>query len=215
MEETPIVDLSPEKPERKNTNLILTVINIVLLIGLVVLYFMVLKPGDRIPTKAMQKASGGGPAIAFVNTDTILAHYTLVKQMKDELQANTDKLERELKNKQASFEKDASYFQEQVNKKAISEASAQEIYGSLMQEQQKLYELREKYSSDLAEQEFKMNQLLLDSLDNFLSRYNKKMNFDYIFSYNKGGSILVANDTLNITNEVLELLNAEYEKKNN
>ncbi|HLN52463.1 MAG TPA: OmpH family outer membrane protein [Lentimicrobium sp.] len=213
MEETPIIEVNSEKP-RRNNNIVLTVINIVLLIGLIILYFIILKPGDKLPVKAIQKASAGGPAIAYVNTDTILANYDLVKRMKDQLQANTDKLERELKSKQASFEKDAAYFQEQVNKKAISEASAQEIYASLMQEQQKLYDLREKYSADLAEQEFKMNQLLLDSLDNFLGRYNKKMNFDYILSYNKGGSILIANDTLDITREILDLLNAEYKQKN-
>jgi outer membrane protein len=212
MEETPIINVNTENPKR-NTNLILTIINLVLLLGLVALYFIVLKPGDRIPVKAIQKASSGGPAIAYVNTDTILAHYNLVKQMRDELLASTDKYDRELKTKQASFEKDAAYFQEQVNKKAISEASAQEIYGSLMQEQQKLYELRERYSTSLAEQEYKMNQLFLDSLDNFLARYNKKMNFDYIFAYNKGGSILIGNDSLDITNEVLELLNTEFKQK--
>jgi len=213
MEETPLVETSPEKP-KKNPALVLTIVNIVLFIGLIILVFLILKPNNSIPAKAIMKASSGNTTIAYVNTDTILAHYDLVKNMKDQLQSSTDKLEKELKNKQASFEKDAAYFQEQVNKKAISESSAQEIYASLMQEQQKLVELRDKYSSDLAEQEFKMNQLLLDSLDNFLKRYNRKMNFDYIFSYNKGGSILIANDTLDITREVLDLLNAEYKQKN-
>jgi outer membrane protein len=59
-----------------------------------------------------------------------------------------------------------------------------------------------------------MNQLLMDSLNNFLKRYNEKMNFDYIFSYNRGGSILTANDSLDITNEVLKLLNEEFVQKN-
>ncbi len=211
-EETPVAAYEPQS-SKNNTNIILTIINVVLLIGLVILYFIVLKPGNSASVKAVQKVSGGALSVAYVNSDTLLAHYDLVKQMRDELQKNTVAYENELKNKQSTFEKDAAYFQEQVNKKSISEASAQEVYSSLMAEQQKLYELREKYSAEIARKEFDMNQLLLDSLNNFLERYNRKMNFDYILSYNKGGSILNANDSLDITNDVLLELNNEYNQK--
>lgn len=211
-EETPVAAYQPQSP-KSNLNIVLTIINVVLLIGLVILYFIVLKPGNSTSVKSIQNASGGSLSVAYVNSDTLLAHYDLVKQMRDELQKNTVTLENELKNKQGTFEKDAAYFQEQVNKKSISEASAQEVYSSLMAEQQKLYELREKYSAEIARKEFDMNQLLLDSLNNFLVRYNKKMNYDYILSYNKGGSILNANDSLDITSDVLLELNNEYKQK--
>ncbi|MCB9015021.1 MAG: OmpH family outer membrane protein [Lentimicrobiaceae bacterium] len=200
-------------PKKSNTNTILTIANAVLFIGLVILYFLVLSPEkNNTPNYAvMQKmASGGSVTVAYVNSDSILTHYELVKSMRSELESKTTRLETELKKKQAAFEKDAAYFQEQVNKKAISEASAQEIYGQLMAEQQKLYDLREQYSAELSKQEYDLNLLLLDSLNNFLERYNKRMNFDYILSYNKGGSILTANDSLDITNDVLRLLNDEY-----
>ncbi|MBK6964338.1 MAG: OmpH family outer membrane protein [Bacteroidales bacterium] len=202
----------PEKVKKTNYNAILTVTNVVLFVGLIVLYFLVLKPGGNEPTNMalVQKVSGGSVTVAYVNSDSILVHYDLVKSMRKDLEAKTARLENELKSKQASFEKDAAYFQEQVSKKTISEASAQEIYGQLMGEQQKLYELREQYSNDLSKQEFDLNVLLIDSLNNFLERYNQKMHFDYILSYNKGGSILAANDSLDITRDVLKLLNEEF-----
>lgn len=202
----------PEKTKKNNLNTLLTILNVVLLAGLIVLYFIVLKPGksDSPNMALIQKASGGAVTIAYVNSDSILVHYDLVKSMRDELESKTIRLENELKTKQATFEKDAAYFQEQVSKKTISEESAQEIYAQLMGEQQKLYELREKYSSDISKQEYDLNILLLDSLNNFLKRYNEKVNFDYILSYNKGGNILTANDSLDITKDVLKLLNEEY-----
>lgn len=202
----------PEKVKKTNYNTILTFTNVLLFVGLIVLYFLVLKPGGNEPTNMalVQKVSGGSVTVAYVNSDSILVHYDLVKSMRKNLEAKTARLENELKTKQASFEKDAAYFQEQVSKKTISEASAQEIYGQLMGEQQKLYELREQYSNDLSKQEFDLNVLLIDSLNNFLKRYNEKMHFDYILSFNKGGSILAANDSLDITRDVLKLLNEEY-----
>lgn len=204
----------PSNEGRKgNLNLVLTIINLILLVGIIVLYFVLLKPGEQIPVKAFHKASSGSVSVAYVNSDTILSHYELVKQMREELQQRTTRYETEITNKQKSLEKDAAYFQEQVDKGSISEASARDIYGSLMNEQQNLVQLRERYSSDLANREFEMNQLLLDSMQNFLERYNQKMNFDYIFSYNRGGSILSANDSLDITQDVLKLLNEEFEKQ--
>jgi outer membrane protein len=79
-----------------------------------------------------------------------------------------------------------------------------------MGEQQKLYELREKYSAEIARQEYDLNLVLIDSLNNFLSRYNKTVNYDYILSYSRGGNILVANDSLDITNSVIKLINKEF-----
>lgn len=201
-----------EQTKKINPNLILTIVNAALLVGLVVLYFIVLKPGGKDDTNyaLMQKASSGSVKIAYVNSDSILMHYDFVKSMRTELETKTARLETELKKKQSAFEKDAAYFQDQVSKKSISEASAQEIYGQLTAEQQKLVELRDQYSSELSKQEYDLNLLLLDSLNNFLKRYNKKLNFDYILSYSKGGSILTANDSLDITKDVVKLLNEEY-----
>ena len=193
-------------------NNVFTIVNVALFIGLIVLYFLILKPGSSPDTglPVSQKLSSGAATIAYVNSDSILEHYDLVKSMREELEKKSAVMEAELKRKQASFEKDAAYFQEQVNKRTISEASAQEIYAQLMAEQQKLYELREKYSAEIAQQEYQLNLVLVDSLNNFLGRYNEKMGFDYIFSYNRAGNILVANDSLDITNQVLKLINKEY-----
>ncbi|MBW6492275.1 MAG: OmpH family outer membrane protein [Lentimicrobium sp.] len=206
------VDELVAKPN-SSANKFLTITNIVLLVALIILYFIVLNPGNKnVQDSATltQKLSTGSLALAYVNSDSILVHYDLVKSMRASLETKTLALEAELKRKQASFEKDAAYFQEQVNKQTISEASAQEIYAELMAEQQKLYELRERYSGQIAQQEYDLNLVLIDSLNNFLKRYNEKMNFDYIFSYSRGGNILVANDSLDITDKVIRLINEEY-----
>ena len=200
------------KPQNSG-NKVLTILNIVMLVGLIVLYFIVLKPSNKSQsedTGLQQKLATGNISIAYVNSDSLLVHYDLVKSMRSSLETESAGLEAELKRKQAAFDKDAAYFQEQVNKKTISEESAQDIYSQLMAEQQKLYELREKYSNQIAEQEYKHNLVLIDSLNNFLGRYNKKMNFDYILSYSRGGNILVANDSLDITSSVMKLINSEY-----
>jgi len=190
------------------------ILNIILLIGLVVIYFLFFtekgKNQSTTMAQTMVKANKGSIAVAFVNNDSLLVNYDLVKKLKKELQAKGDRLTAEVTNKQKAFDKDAAYFQDQVQKKAISDQSAQEIYSNLTQNQQKIYDLRDRYASELQKDEQDMNVALLDSVMNFLKRYNSKYKFDYILGFNKGGNILYANDTLDITNDVLKELNREY-----
>jgi len=202
--------------KQKNSFSWLIPLNIVVLPGLIILYILHFsnsgKTEDTGMKQALVKAGSGSITLAYVNNDSILEHYELVKIMKKDLQAKGDRLSADVASKQASFEKDAAYFQEQVQKKSLSEQSAQEIYGSLMENQQKIYELRDRYAEELQQSELDMNVILLDSVMNFLERYNTRYKFDYILGFNKGGNILYANDTLDITNDVIRELNEEYRK---
>lgn len=206
------------KPEEKKSGLNrILVFNFILLAGLVILYVLHFTGSkgstDNSVTQALVKANKGSITVAFVNNDTILEKYDLVKKLKKELQAKSDRYTSEVASKQAAFEKDAAYFQEQVQKKAISEQSAQEIYSNLMENQQKIYDLRDRYAAELQQSEADMNVALLDSVMNFLKRYNEKYKFDYILGFNKVGNILYANDTLDITKDVLHELNKEYKER--
>jgi outer membrane protein len=191
----------------------LLISNIILFIGLAVLYILFFTKGPSTNTsvaKSINKINSGALGIAYINNDSVLANYEMVKRMRKDLQSKSGRLESEITAKQKAYEKDASYFQEQVKNKSISEQSAQEIYQQLMQEQQKIVDLRDKYSADLQQQEYELNVMLLDSVTNFLKRYNSRYKFDYILGYNKGGNIFLANDTLNITNDVIREINQEF-----
>jgi len=203
-------------PAAAKINPLLLALNLVMLVGLIILYILYFTSSgnnNNSSGAALAKANKGSISVAFVNNDSILNNYELVKKMRADLEAKGRRLEAEVAGKQKAFEKDAAYFQDQVAKKTISEKSAQEIYGQLQQNQKNIYDLRDRYAADLQRSELDMNIALLDSVTNFLNRYNDKYKFDYIFGYAKGGNILFANDTLNVTKDVLKALNEEYLKK--
>ncbi|MFZ4546551.1 MAG: OmpH family outer membrane protein [Bacteroidales bacterium] len=207
---------APATVVANKTNPLLLALNIVMLIGLVVLYILHFtgsgKSGNSIGG-AIAKANKGNISVAFVNNDSILSNYELVKKMRADLEAKGKRLEGEVASKQQAFEKDASYFQDQVAKKTISEQSAQEIYGQLQQNQKAIYDLRDRYAAELQQSEMDMNVALIDSVMNFLKRYNDKYKFDYILGFTKGGNILFANDTLDVTGDVIKELNIAYKEK--
>ena len=213
----PIVTAAePAVPATNKINPLLLVLNLVMLLGIIILFILHFSgSGSRsnATSGAIDKAGKGAIKVAFVNNDSILSNYDLVKKMRADLEAKGKRLEGEVAAKQQAFEKDAAYFQEQVKKKAISDQSAQEIYGQLQQNQQSIYQLRDKYAAELQQSEMDMNVALIDSVMNFLKRYNEKSKFDYILGFTKGGNILFANDTLDVTKDVIKELNSAYQEK--
>lgn len=211
----PIAQVAEPTPANK-INPLLLALNLVMLVGLIVLYILHFTGSGRHGNHvdgAIDKANKGAISVAFVNNDSILANYELVKKMRADLEAKGKRLEGEVAAKQQAFEKDAAYFQDQVAKKSISDQSAQEIYGQLQQNQKGIYDLRDRYAAELQQSEMDMNVALIDSVMNFLKRYNEKYKFDYILGFTKGANILYANDTLDLTKDVLKELNIAYKEK--
>ncbi len=196
------------------------IVAIIALIGVIVLFVLYFSENDEVQehSKAHSVAIAKempASSIAFVNSDSVLAHYDLVTKLSDDLKKERDKKDKDITAKQKAYQDDAAYFQEQVQKQTISQQSAEEIYQKLMQRQQDLYLLQDQYSSELAQKEMDMNVIILDSIRNYLKRMNLSANFDYVLSYNSMGNILFAKDTFDITPQVVRGLNMEYAAKNN
>jgi len=213
---TPEQSVKPEAtitPAGNKINPLLLSLNLVMLAGLIILYFLYFTGSGSKSNSisgAIEKANNGSMSVAFVSNDSIMSNYELVKKMRVDFEAKGKRLEAEVASKQKALEKDEAYFEEQMAKKTLSEQSAQEIYGQLQQNQQQIYGLRDRYLAELQQSEMEMNVAIIDSVMNFLKRYNEKYKFDYILGFQKGGNILYANDTLDVTGDVIKELNAEY-----
>ena len=161
----------------------------------------------------VQKASGKALSVVFVNLDSLNAHYEFVKILRRDLEGTGKKLQTEVLSEQSALEKEANDFQRQVSANAISEDKAKVIYEQLMQKQQVLMQKKERYTQQVADQEMSMNVRLVDTVTTFLKKFNRQYRFDYILGYKSGGEILVANDTLDITKSVLDVLNEQYQQR--
>ena len=68
-------------------------------------------------------------------------------------------------------------------------------------------------SENAQREQMEINRKLYDAITNFLTDYNKSRGYQLILSTTLGGNVLFAQDGFNITNEVVNLLNAQYQKK--
>jgi len=191
-------------------------IELVLFIGLIVLFilfFLSKRPSDHHAQIALQNTSGKSVKVVFINIDSLNNQYLFVKKLKIDLETTGKKLQSEILSEQAAFEKEATDFQKKAAANLIPEDKAKVMYDALMQKQQALADKKEKYTQQVAEQEQAMHLTLLDTVTNFLKRYNRSYNFDYILGYANSGQILLASETLDITGDVVKELNKEYQEK--
>ena len=200
--------------EKRTINLN-TVLLLVVLAGLLVLYILFFtsqKSGEPLMVSgdSTQVTLPSGPTIVYVNIDTLNEHYEFVKTLKQNLESNGNRLQREVINEQTALEKEAADFQRQISTNSITEDRARVVYQELMAKQQALMEKKERYTQQVAEQEFNMNIQLLDTVNSFLARFNKQFGYDYILAYRSAGEILTASNKLDITQQVLDQLNKEY-----
>jgi outer membrane protein len=192
-----------------------TILMLILLVGLAVLYVLFFTEG-RGSAKVMPaaKATGQGLDVVFVNIDTLNERYEFVTDLKRNLESHGGKLQNELLSEQAALQKEFNDLQKLIQGNAVTEERAGTLYQNLMQKQQALEEKKNRYTQDVAEKEYNMQVQLLDTVDNFLRRFNKIYRYDYILGYKTAGEILIANDTLDITSVVVDELNKEYRAHN-
>lgn len=211
----------PEIPERSKLSNG-AIINVVLFIGLIVLYVLNIFPlkesdtaaGTGIEQEMDEMASlmeQGAFNIAFVNSDTLMANYRVALDKREELEQEQRRLENDLQRRQRSFQSEVETFQQQIQTGNISLEDAQAKEQQLMQNQQELMQLNEEYSSRLMAKELEINIDLYQRITELLSKFNEEMNYDYILGFSPGGEILYAKEKHDITQEVLNKLNEEYD----
>lgn len=149
--------------------------------------------------------------VRYVNSDTIWGNYLFVDEMRDNLSKKQEEYRSDLERRLRAFEKEVMEFQQ--NAPSMSQFEGQEKQKQLLAKEQELTRLQEDLSVKLMEMEDKMKRDLRKSILSYLKRYrNEKV--DVILDFSTSSSVLMIDDSLNLTKEVLKGLNEEYNQKN-
>lgn len=150
--------------------------------------------------------------IRYYNMDSVMANYELVKTFNE---ANLRTMT-ELQNAQRSREGElnrlaASIQQKMQNNGYLSEASYNADVAELNKKQQAAQNYLGSLQQRAQEDALRQQEEFIDSLNNFLAEYNKTRHYDAILLYAPGEFF---NPALDITNDIIEGLNAKYKKAN-
>lgn len=191
----------------KNLPLILNIILFALVGHLYYLHFNSKSAADQ--TIVAPPSLAGGARIAYVNGDTLDAQYEWLKEQKASIEQRLTNAEKSLASKEEALMKDAAALQQRFQEGNMTQAEAEKQQGVLMQRGQKLEEEKMRLSKSLSEDQKKAFNDLYANVEAKLKTLSAQIGYDYILSYSRGGPILLANDSLDITKQVLNLLNTK------
>ncbi len=198
-------------------------LNIVLIVAVAVLFFLHFQSNDGITTSDKGKTSAeekqkefesyDNLRVAYVNIDSLLNGYDMYIDKRDEFVEEQTNSQSELQSRSRQLQQEFNELREKLNKGMITRAKAQMMQRNLGEKEQKLRQLRQNMSSELAEKEQVIYRQVLNSVMDYLDDYAEKHDYHYILSYSFGGPVLYKKDDFEITQDVLKGLNEEYAKE--
>lgn len=194
-------------------NKTLLIVNVFLVVAVAVLFALVLSKGgsgtDEENTKDDFLPGAGGTV--FINTDSLIIKYDFARQLSEELIKQEESSRADFNARARVFQQEMMEFQRKIQNNAfLSLERAQSEEQRLRQKEVELQELNSRLSNELMMQQGRMNQQLRDTLTNFLAVYGKEKAYNVVLSNNMGDNILFAQPGLDITNEVVEILNDRF-----
>ncbi|MBR6601651.1 MAG: OmpH family outer membrane protein [Bacteroidaceae bacterium] len=149
--------------------------------------------------------------IAYVDIDTLLTNYKLWIQLNEEMIRKEENIRATLNEKAKKLQADYEEFERKLNNNAFATRERAESEQSrILKQREDLELLQERLGNELAIENNKNNVLFRDSINAFINAYNKVKGYNVILS-RLGDNILYIDSDMNITQEIIDGLNARYD----
>ncbi|MCO4294710.1 OmpH family outer membrane protein [Solitalea sp. MAHUQ-68] len=152
--------------------------------------------------------------IVYVNSDSLQKHYNYFVDVKKSLEAKNTLRQQQFEGKGRSFQQEVANAQRAAQ--GMTQDQQQQLSLQLQKRQQDLGQLQQSLAGQAAKEEQEETEKLYNKITEYLKKYSKDHGYKMVISYSKGNSaILYADESLDVTNDVLKGLNEEYkaEKK--
>lgn len=145
---------------------------------------------------------------AYVDTTVLMKEYTEAKDIQAKYKAKAEEKGRQLEAEVNRFKQEASSFQAQAQ--VNGQAWAQQKGAELQKRQQDLEYAQQVLSQQLQQEGGAEMDSLVTNVKKFIKNYGKEKGYAYIYGTGEPASILYAEDKLDITKEIVKLLNEKY-----
>lgn len=166
---------------------------------------------DVEPTKT-EVAKG---AIVYFNLDRVLSEYDMANDLRSVVETKVNSINEEVNRRGSKLEKDITAFQDKINKGLLTQSVANTQGQKLTAQQQEFEQYAVQKQQEMAEEQNVMMNQIADAINTYIQEFNAEKQYAMILATQ--GEILpapvvAADPSLDITDELLEGLNAAYIK---
>lgn len=192
------------------------ILSIAALAGVVALAVVDLTKGGC-SKKTSDSASTEGSAVkgdvVYFNLDRVLEEYDMANDLRSVVETKVESINQEVNRRGTKLEKDIKAFQDKINKGLITQSVAEQQSRKLQEQQNEFQTYAAQKQQEIAEEQQVMMNQLADAINSFIETFNADKQYAMIITTQ--GDILSApvvtgDASLDITDEILEGLNAAY-----
>ena len=130
------------------------------------------------PSSVLNDSTQAGLKIAYIEVDSLMTQFEFAKEKSAELEKKSLNARNTLNQKGNQLQAAANNFQQKLqNNGFTSREQAESVQAALQKQQNDLAALQARLENELASEQQKFLQALQDSLNNFLTIYNKDKKF--------------------------------------
>ena len=149
---------------------------------------------------------------AYIDASVLMKEYTATKDLDAKYKAKSEEKGRQLEAEINRFKQDASNFQAQAQ--ANGQAWAQQKGAELQRREQQLAQAEQALSQQLQQEGGAEMDSLVVNVKKTIKAYGKEKGYTYIYGTgDSNASILYAEDKLDITKDIIKLLNDQYKSQ--
>ena len=163
----------------------------------------------KMDNKVQQPKSEQTLKIAYIEVDSIMSRYNFCKDYSKLLEQKGQNIQNTIAQKGQALQTAANKFQQDIQANKYTREQAEAVQASLQKQDNDLQMLQQRLGTEFQTETEKYNKALRDSIQNFLSKYNKDKKYTFILS-KVGDNMLYADKAYDITEEVIAGLNKAY-----
>ncbi|MBD8347094.1 MULTISPECIES: OmpH family outer membrane protein [unclassified Dysgonomonas] len=195
----------------KNLSLVINGILAVAIIILFILFFKTKSTTENTPSLKFENDTTATLPIAYVNIDSVLTNYQYAKEASDALMKKTETSRASINQKQKQLVSEQQEFQRKYQNNAfLSQERAEQEATRIQKLGAELEQTASRLDNELTMEQIRVNNQLADSVRLCIKEFNKTANYHIIFSNSGLDNVLYAKEKYNITDKVIELLNARH-----
>lgn len=154
-------------------------------------------------------------SIVFFNLDRVLNEYDMANDLRSVAETKINSINQEVNRRGSKLEKDTKTFQDKINKGLMTQSVAEVQYRKLQEQQNNFQQYAAQKQQEIAEEQQVMMNQIADAIKTFIDEYNAQKGYAMILTTQGDilpAPVVTADPALDITDDLLEGLNAAYVK---
>lgn len=159
---------------------------------------------------AVVLASCNQTKVAYVDVEVLMKDYEGTKALESKMKEKQEAKAKELDSLTGPFQaKVQNYYK---SAQSMSPQKRAEAEGALQQEQQFIQAQQQQASQELQKETQESYEAITKVVDSLVGSYAKSNGYNMIFGTSGKGTVMYGDENLDVTKQVLEMLNKEYSK---